>query len=136
MNHAAAALMLCLTVLGGARAQPIYRCGNVYSQTPCPQGHIVEATDPRTAAQRAEARSVAADDRRLAAEMRLDRLADQAALKPTGASSLSGPAPAQAKAASTAERGHAKKKRHATRPAPTTDVIVFEPGTRTRRGRT
>lgn len=135
MKHAAAALVFCLAALGGAHAQPVYRCGNVYAQTPCPQGYVVEATDPRTAAQRAEARSVAADDRRLAAEMRRDRLADQAALKPAGASSLSGPAPVQAKAASAAERGHARSKRASNRPAPTTDVIVFEPNTRTRRSR-
>ena len=135
MKHAAAALVFCLATLGGVHAQPVYRCGNVYSQTPCPQGRIVEATDPRTAAQRADARRVADDERRLAAEMRRDRLADQAALKPAAASSLSGPPPAPAKSASGVERGHSKKKRHSAKPAPTTDVIVVEPNSRTRRGR-
>ncbi|MDE2092422.1 MAG: hypothetical protein KGL99_18555 [Burkholderiales bacterium] len=134
MKHAAGALVFCLATLGSVQAQPIYRCGNVYSQTPCPQGRIVDATDPRTEAQRAEARSVAADDRRRATEMRRDRLADQAALKPGGASSLSGSAPVQAKAASAAGRSHPTKKRRAGRPVPTSDVIVFEPAPRARRG--
>ncbi|MDE2297251.1 MAG: hypothetical protein KGK18_03715, partial [Burkholderiales bacterium] len=125
MKLAAATLVFGLAALGGAQAQLVYRCGNAYSQTPCAQGHVVDATDPRTEAQRAEARSVAADDRRRAAEMRRDRLADQAALKPGGASSLSGPAPVQAKAASAAGRNHPTKKRRAGRPAPTNDVIVF-----------
>ena len=136
MKHTAAVLMFCLATLGGVNAQPVYRCGNVYSQTPCPQGRIVEATDPRTAAQREDARRVAADERRLAAEMRRDRLADQAALKPAAASSLSGPPPVPAKSASSAERGHSKKRRRtATKPAPTTDIIAIDPSTRTRRSR-
>jgi len=55
--------------LGGVNAQPVYRCGNVYSQTPCPQGRIVEATDPRTAAQREKQVALAAArDAVLAAE--------------------------------------------------------------------
>src|SRR6185436_20773685 len=41
-------------------AQTIYRCGTegnvIYAQTPCPEGRVVEATDPRSAAQRADAR--------------------------------------------------------------------------------
>jgi hypothetical protein len=134
MKHVAASLLLGLATLGGVNAQPIYRCGNVYSQTPCPQGTIVEATDPRSAAQRAEASRVAADERRLASELRRERLADQAALKPAGASSLSGPPPA--KAASAVERGPAKKKkRSAAKPAATTDFIAVDPSSRARRGR-
>jgi hypothetical protein len=60
-------------------AQPVYRCGNTYSQTPCPQGKLVAATDVRSAAERAEASRIAANERKLAADMRSDRLADEAA---------------------------------------------------------
>jgi hypothetical protein len=77
----------------GANAQVVYRCGSEYTQTPCPQGRIVEATDPRSAAERAEAKRVAADERRLAVQMQHDRLAEQASIKPAGASSLSGRSP-------------------------------------------
>jgi hypothetical protein len=62
-----------------AVAQPVYRCGSTYSQTPCPAGKIVPATDVRSAAERAEAARIAANERKLAADMRSDRLADEAA---------------------------------------------------------
>ncbi len=130
MKLAAATLMLLL-VATGANAQPVYRCGSVYSQSPCPHGKIVEATDPRTAAQRAEARRVVDDERRLAAEMRRERLAEQAAVKPAAASSLSGPVPAQP--ASGAERGP-KKRVSAKAEAPAV-FIAGDSTTRMRRGR-
>ena len=132
MRLTAAVLMFCLWTLG-AQAQPVYRCGSVYSQTPCPQGKLVEATDPRTAAQRAEAKRVAADERKLAAEMRSDRLAEQAALKPAGAGSLSAPTPA--KPASAADRGHTKKKKSSTKLAATTDFVAVDPSSKKRRAR-
>ena len=40
---------------GGAGAQQIYRCGDSYSQTPCPDGVVIEATDGRTKAQKKQA---------------------------------------------------------------------------------
>ena len=134
MKHSTLALLLGLAALG-ATAQPVYRCGSEYSRVPCPQGRIVEATDPRTGAQRAEAQRVAASERKLAAEMRKERLADQAALKPAAASSLSAAAPAAS--ASAAERGHSKpKKKHGSaKPGPTTDFIAVDPASRKRRGR-
>jgi hypothetical protein len=112
----------------GAAAQPVYRCGSVYTQTPCPQGKIVEATDPRTAAQRAEATRVAANERRLAADMRRERLADQLASKPAGSGSLSGTAPV--KTVELVERVRPKKKRVLAKPAPTTDFIAVDPSRR------
>ena len=131
MKSAFAILALCC-VTWSAGAQPVYRCGNAYSQTPCPSGgKVVDATDPRTAAQRAEGRRVVDDERRLAAEMRRERLAEQRATKPVGASSLSGPAPAVP--ASAAERHH-KKKRATTKPPVSTDFVVIDPSSRKRRG--
>ena len=97
-------LMLCLGTLA-ANAQPVYRCGSEYSQSPCPQSKLVDAADARTEAQRADAKQVAADEKRLGTQMEHDRLAMQAAQKPAGATSLSGvPAPAKH-----AERTRAKK---------------------------
>jgi hypothetical protein len=98
------ALMLCLGAIA-ANAQPVYRCGSEYSQSPCPQSKLVDAADARTESQRAEARQVAADEKRLGAQMEHDRLAMQAAQKPAGAASLSGP-PSSRKQA---ERSRAKK---------------------------
>ena len=76
-----AAALASLFISGTALAEPIYRCGNTYTATPCPQGRMVAATDVRSGAQRAEAQRVAADERRLATEMKQDRLADEAAAK-------------------------------------------------------
>ena len=126
-----AALLLCL-VSSGSQAQTIYRCGNEYTRIPCPQGKVVEATDPRTGAQRAEAVRVTADERRRAAEMRRERLADQAALKPATAASLSAAPAPPAKPASAAERHHSKKKRGLSKPAASTPFTAADPASRKR----
>lgn len=39
----------------GASAQNVYKCGNTYSQKPCPDGVVVDVQDARTPAQKAEA---------------------------------------------------------------------------------
>ena len=131
MKSIAALLLSLLTALAGA--QPVYRCGNAYSQSPCPAGgRIVDATDPRTAAQRAEARRVAADEQRFAADLRRDRLADEKAAKPSGVASLSGPAVEGHPAAA---GSHPKKKRRRAAKSPAIEeVVVLDPSTVKRRG--
>ena len=114
-----AALLFCMAALG-AQAQAVYRCGNTYSSTPCPQGKVVEATDFRTAAQRAEARRLAADDQRLAADMRHERLVNQAMQKPALASSLSAIPAADTRLPHAVARYPLKKKRVTTKPAAST----------------
>jgi hypothetical protein len=124
-------LMLCL-LPATAQAQTVHRCGNTYSQTACPQGgQTVDATDARSAAQRADARRVVADDRRLAADMRRDRLADEKAIKPTGAASLSA-APPHATPAAT-PRHAAKKKKRVIRAVTSDDFTAFDPSSRKRK---
>ena len=133
MKLAAIALML-LFALEGAHSQAVYRCGSVYSQTPCPQGKVVEATDPRSAAQRAEAKRVATDERKLAADMRRDRLAEENALKPAAAGSLSAAKPAPAKRESRADRGAKKKqKRTSVKPAAGEDFVASGPSSKKNR---
>ena len=125
--------LLSTLLAAGANAQAVYRCGSAYSQTPCPQARIVEVGDPRSAAQQADARRVADDERRLAADMRRDRLAEQGASRPAGAASLSGPVPT--KPASAVEPHHHKKKRASVKPTGSTDFVAIDPGSRKRRGR-
>ena len=128
-----AALFGCLFV-AAVQSQPVYRCGSAYSQKPCPagDGKVVDATDPRSAAQRAEARRVVDDQKRLAAEMRRDRIADEKAIRPAAASGLNGvKAPDQA--ASAPGRHVAKRKRHVTRVVPRDDFIALDPASRRRR---
>lgn len=40
------------TLCTGLSAQTVYRCGSSYSQTPCPGGNAVDATDSRSPEQR------------------------------------------------------------------------------------
>ena len=91
MPALAAALLVAIN-LATVQAQPVYRCGNAYSQVPCAHGRAVEAADVRAPAQQVEAREVAANERQLAATMRRDRLADERAIEAQGAVSLSGAA--------------------------------------------
>jgi hypothetical protein len=81
MKHLAVAMGLLLAALQADAGQPIFRCGSTYSQTPCPDGKVVDATDPRSAAQRAEARRIAARERRDAAQLERERRAREAADK-------------------------------------------------------
>lgn len=92
--------LLLVLATGAANAQAIYRCGKTYSQTPCPAGgRIVEATDPRSAAQRAEARRIAAAERRAAAAKERERRAqEKAALATAGGPAALSAAPAAASA--------------------------------------
>jgi len=127
MKLAAVALMFCFAV-GAAQAQEVYRCGSAYSQTPCPQGRLVEADDSRSEAQRAEAARVAASERRLANEMRRDRLAEEAALKPALAGSLSAP-----KVVASSEP--TKKKRGSTKAAAHKDFVATVASEKKKRAR-
>ena len=127
MKFAAIALTFCFAA-GAAQAQEIYRCGSVYAQTPCPQGRLVEADDSRSEAQRAEAARVAASERRLATEMRRDRLAEEASVKPALAGSLSAPK-------SRASADPTKKKRGSAKPAAHKDFVVTVASAKKKRAR-
>ena len=94
--------------------QPVYRCGSTYSQVPCPEGRIVDATDPRSAGQRAEARRMAALERQQAAQMERERREQEAAQKPAAASGFDSRSPAPDAAASSADRGRHQTKRSKT----------------------
>lgn len=108
--------------IGTAVAAPIYRCGNTYSQQPCPDGQIVEATDPRSAAQRAEARRIAAAERKAAADLERERKAQEqnAQAQPGGLSA----APAASAPASAAGKGKKKARKVA---AGTKDFVATVP---------
>lgn len=93
------ATLLAAAAMSAAQAQTVYRCGNAYSQAPCPQAQAVDVGDSRSAAQQAEARRVADDERRLATEMRRDRLADEGSAPNFAAASLSGARPTSRAAA-------------------------------------
>ena len=128
------ALTLTIATLNPhALAASVYRCGNAYSQSPCAVAQTVEVGDARSAAQRDDARRVADNERRIAADMRRERLEDQRVAGSVGAASLSGsPSIVRPVVAASA---HHKKKRAGSRPAATTDFVAFDPSSRKRRGR-
>ena len=112
-------LVLLLTLAAGAAlAQsktPIYRCGQTYSQTPCPDGHLLDSADPRTAAQRAEARRAAEREKRLAAEMERDRHAAEAASAPVAPAGFKSTATADAAKPAASVPANGRKKSTAAR---------------------
>jgi hypothetical protein len=122
-----AALLAALAwTVGVADAAPIYRCGpdgKTYSQVPCDGGTVVEASDPRSAAQRAEAKRIAAAERKAAAEQERERKAqEKAAAKSTALpGNLSVPA-ASAPASAPKPKKGAKAKQAAER-----DFIAVSP---------
>ena len=118
-------------VVPTAQAQPIYRCGNEYTRVPCPGGRQLEMTDTRSAAQRAEARRILAEEERRAHELERDRKRAESAIKPAAAGSVGPPAvttvaAAVPKAAASAASAPSKsgatgKKTAAKKPAKTQD---------------
>jgi hypothetical protein len=135
-----AALSLLLSLAAAApraHAQAVYRCGSTYSQTPCPDGRIVPATDPRSAAQRAEAKRVAALERQQGQQMERERLAQEAAQKPATAAGFDSRASASAgtAVASDAGRHHAKKKRRGAKHVEGEDFVAVDPSSLKKSGR-
>ena len=131
MKHAALAVLLLIVTGHAAAEAPIYRCGGpdsrVYSQKPCPEGQLIDSADPRSAAQRAEAQTVAARERRLAAEMERERRKQQAERQPAEAAGINGrPAPVEP-VVSKHEVG-TKKKKHSKAKAKAEDFVAVEPG--------
>ena len=110
MKHWIPALALACAS-AAASAAPVYRCGGgTYSQTPCPGGTMVDATDPRSSAQRAEARRLAAAEKRRAREMERERLArEKRSAKEPAIASL-GPQRAASAPAKAASKSSSRKK--------------------------
>ena len=59
-------------------AQTLYRCGNEYRDTPCPNGIALDARDPRTPAHSAPADKQPAKDSALARQLEKSRLQSEA----------------------------------------------------------
>jgi len=99
-HHRRLAWAMLVVVPAALHAQPIYRCGNTYSQTPCADGIVVSAEDSRTAAQKAQTDAATAQATRRAAQMQRERLT--AERSPGSSASQPGPIKAQPAPRSTA----------------------------------
>lgn len=73
----AAFLISIFVVSTGLQAQNIYKCGNSYSQTPCPGASTLTLDDARDAAQKQQSDAATRRDRRLAAALEKDRIAQE-----------------------------------------------------------
>ena len=71
-------IVLC-SFLTRVEAQNAYRCGNSYSQTPCPGGVPVAADDSRSKAQKAQSETAIKRDVRTADSMEKTRLQQEEA---------------------------------------------------------
>ena len=78
-----------------APAVGVYRCGNRYSDAPCPGGQAVAADDARSAAQQRQAQEVKQRDAAMAEKMAQERKAQERVAVPQRAVNI-GPQPADA----------------------------------------
>src|SRR5437899_9538167 len=79
MKHRLTAITLAAFVVAlPAAAQGIYRCGNSYSQEPCPGGSQVETPLTPSTKEQAAAREAAREDARTANAMEKARLTEEA----------------------------------------------------------
>jgi len=77
-------LISLFTVSSGLQAQNIYKCGNSYSQTPCPGASTLNLVDARDAAQKSQSDAATRRDHSLAEALEKDRVAQEkiAAIRP------------------------------------------------------
>lgn len=64
-----------------AHSQNAYRCGNSYSQTPCPGGVAVDTADNRSSAQKMQSDAVIQRDKATANSMEKSRRQEEEALR-------------------------------------------------------
>lgn len=67
------------SVLSLAQNQTVYRCGAIYSDTPCPQSVTISSSDARSKAQKAQTDEATARSTKLADQLEKNRKADEAA---------------------------------------------------------
>lgn len=132
------AWLLALALAGDfAAAQNVYRCGpghNVYSQQPCTDGTSVDVRDPRSAAQRDDARTIAARERKQADQLTRAREmeaakatpATAAAIEPSARTASRAAAPASQPASSVRRTRHIHRHRSAS--APNGEFTAIVPG--------
>ncbi len=70
-----------LVVAHGLSAQTVYRCGNSYSQTPCPGGSAIDASDSRTPEQRKAHEASVRNEKRSADRLEQTREKEEAAVR-------------------------------------------------------
>ena len=77
--HVVVAIVLATasTLSTSVYAQKVYRCGNNYSQTPCPDAIVIEVNDPRSKDQKIESDARVRHEGRIADAMEKKRLLEE-----------------------------------------------------------
>ncbi len=109
-NHWRTTAILLVLAPAILHSQPIYRCGNVYSQIPCTDGIVLSADDRRTADQKAQTDAATAQALRQADRMERDRLAAERRPAPPAHLANQGKASPSAKTKTTAAARRAEPK--------------------------
>ena len=78
----AAFLVAACAATAQAQSQPVYRCGNSYSQQPCAAAATIEVDDSRSAAQQNQTSAAAQRDMKAAKAMEESRLKEEAKASP------------------------------------------------------
>ena len=135
MTHAALTLLVVLTIGGAHAAAPIYRCGpdgRIYSQAPCADGKLIEAADPRSAAQRAEAQRVAAKERQTAADLERARRKQQAEQPPPAQAVGFNSRPPPPEPVASSSGSGARKRHHSKAKTAAEDFVAIDPSAKKR----
>lgn len=106
----AMALIGCAVCIG-AQGETVYRCGSLYTQTPCAGAIAVDASDERSAAQKQQADDGAVKLARAAALLEKERLAGEKMQSQRTTEKTRHGKPARNTASVDAPRPHAKAKK-------------------------
>ena len=125
-RHCLAGALLLLVAWPGLAQTPaqapaggVYRCGNSYSDAPCPGGQPVAAADARSTAQQRQAQEVRQRDAAMAEQLAAERRARERAAGPQRAAGIGPQAADAAKAAKPAASAPQPRKVKKTQPRPT-----------------
>ncbi|MCA3237428.1 MAG: hypothetical protein ACK5RC_12860 [Curvibacter sp.] len=72
-------MTIALVACSSLDAQTVYRCGSSYSQTPCPGGNAIDASDPRTPEQRKAREAHVREEKRTGNALEKSRQREEAA---------------------------------------------------------
>ena len=107
-------LLVCSIWSAQASAQTVFRCGNTYSQTPCPGAIALDVTDSRTAEQKAQTDAAARQTASSASKMERERLSQEKAMRSAPSGQARSPntaaAPARDGAGAGRQTGSSNKK--------------------------
>lgn len=111
--------LVCLLAMAQAQAKTIYKSGSNYTDTPCPQGIVLDTSDPRSPAQKAQTDQATVDAKALSGQLEKTRYSEEAAADRRAQSQAKARAQAvksAKKAQIAAQRAEAKAKKNQPKP--------------------